>query len=682
MMIRPIAGALVLVAACSRAPEPPPRLAAAPPPTLAQPPPPVPPPLPPLDRLGRAALNQAAVELALRLFWVADTDGDRSVDPDEIATPWDATDHPPTWTIGGAFTGAFYAAYEALVVRKTRGADFEGLDRAERIRRSLVLAELRQATPSLLRSDFRGASAEDRAIVAHVLAAARIIERIHAAQRGALRFAGDIARADAESRAAFWRNQGPWCLAPLTEKDAACNALPTGPRKISGLYPAALQDDPKFCEALAARKDKDALMHPFAVVVEQGGELAAVPYHLAYADDMRAVARELGAAAAAIESPAESAFKDYLALAARAFTDGSWEAADEAWAKMSVHNSKWYLRIGPDEVYFEPCSQKAGFHVSFARINQASLEWQRKLEPLRTEMEQIAAKMAGPPYRARPVSFKLPDFIDVVLNAGDSRSPMGATIGQSLPNWGPVANEGRGRTVTMTNLYADEDGAGAFRTQVDSLFCRDAAARLPFDPSLVTMSTVLHEAAHNLGPSHEYRVAGKKDRDVFGGPLASLLEELKAQTSAMFYADWLADKGVLSRERAELAHGRDLVWGFGHIAQGMTTAEGRPKPYSQLAAIQAGWLHERGGLSWRAGELAQNGADQGCFAIDFSKLPAAVAALELAVMRIKGRGDKKAALALQKKYVEDDGDWKRLRAVIEERMRRVPKPTFLYAVEL
>ena len=40
---------------------------------------------------------------------------------------------------------------------------------------------------------------------------------------------------------------------------------------------------------------------------------------------------------------------------------------------------------------------------------------------------------------------------------------------------------------------------------------------------------MLHEAAHNLGPAHEYKVKGKTDDQVFGGPLASTLEELKAQ---------------------------------------------------------------------------------------------------------------------------------------------------------
>src|SRR6185295_10347265 len=137
-----------------------------------------------------------------------------------------------------------------------------------------------------------------------------------------------------------------------------------------------------------------------------------------------------------------------------------------------------------DETYFEPCNHKAGFHVSFARINQDSVKWQKMLDPLKAEMEGALAALAGPPYKARSVTFHLPDFIDVVLNAGDSRNATGATIGQSLPNWGPVANDGRGRTVAMTNLYTDADSRAALREEVDSLFCKGAVDPEALDPAL------------------------------------------------------------------------------------------------------------------------------------------------------------------------------------------------------
>src|SRR5678815_632600 len=160
------------------------------------------------------------------------------------------------------------------------------------------------------------------------------------------------------------------------------------------------------------------------------------------------------------------------------------------------------------------------------------------LDPVKGEMEKALAQLAGPPYVARNVQFKLPDFIDIVLNAGDSRSAHGATIGQSLPNWGPVAERG-GRTVAMTNLYTDADSQAQSASQQSSIFCSATNAKATTGGKESLISSLLHEAAHNLGPSHEYKVNGKVHDVAFGGPLASTLEELKAQTSSMFLTQWL-----------------------------------------------------------------------------------------------------------------------------------------------
>ena len=405
-----------------------------------------------------------------------------------------------------------------------------------------------------------------------------------------------------------------------------------------------------------------------------------MPYHKVWAAEMGAISDDLKAAAAAVgKDPTEAAFKAYLEAAALAFTDDSWFEADKAWKAMTATNSKWYLRIGPDEVYFEPCSRKAGFHVSFARINQDSLAWQKKLDPVKAEMEGALAKLAGPPYKARDIGFQLPDFIDIVINAGDSRSAHGATIGQSLPNWGPVAASG-GRTVAMTNLYTDPDSQDAFKEQSAALLCKSTMDRLDADPKHATMSTVLHEAAHNLGPAHEYKVKGKTDDQVFGGPLASTLEELKAQTAALYFSEWLVAKGLLDKGDAEKSHIRDVTWAFGHIAQGMLNAQGKPKPYSQLASIQMGFLNSKNALIWKGDEMAANGADKGCFDVDNAAWKPAVDEMAKIVLGIKGRGDKALAESTRDTWISEGTPWAALRGVIQERWLRAPKASFVYAI--
>lgn len=673
--------ALALVLAACTKPSPEPRRPFPPP---GPPPPPAPvvaPAAPPrFDAVPRLAFNRVAADLDLPLFWANDGNGNGAVDPEELATLWGVWATAPAWTQGSSFAPAFLDVYPTLARVAATGVDVSRLAADEQRRRRAVLAELAQGRPSLVANDFRNAPAEDRAIVDHVLRAAVVIERIFARQRGTLGMEARIAADDTASRMLFFRNQGPWCERPKTERDPDCSAVPGLPPKVVGLYPPELQKDPQFCKALEARKDQDKLLSPFTVVVAKGADLETVPFHVAYKADMDDVAKELDLAAAAVASPGEAKLKAYLAAAARAFRDNEWGPADEAWAQMSVDNSKWYLRIGPDEVYTDPCSRKAGFHVSFALINRDSLKWQRMLDPLKADMEGALAKLAGKPYKARKVTFHLPDFIDIVLNAGDSRSAVGGTIGQSLPNWGPVANEGRGRTVAMTNLYTDKDSEQAFLDGTKALFCKGTQADVAFAPDLVVMSTVLHEAAHNLGPAHEYAVDGKKDAAIFGGPLASTLEELKAQTSALFFVDWLAGKKLVDERTALRSHIRDIAWCFGHIASGMYAADGSPKPYSQLASIQVGTFLKAGAVEWKAAETAPNGSDKGCFEVHGDKLAASIRALEEEVLHVKARGDKAAAKKLVADLVDKDDEWKRLRGVIQERWLRAPSASFVYSV--
>lgn len=634
-----------------------------------------------LDAIPRLDFNRLAAELDLPLFWIADERSPGVLEPDELAVLWGVAPRGKEWTKDGAFSTAFLDAYASMVKVKAEGHPTAGLDDAEKKRRAAVLAELAQGRPTLVRSDFRGASAEDKAFLRHIIAAGEIIERLYARQMGTFGLDAEIPPGDTASRMLFYRNQGPACLAPKTEGDPDCRATPKATPKASGLYPASLLGDPKFCEKLEARPDQKTLLSPFTVVAEEGSNLKAVPFSTAYKDDMSAVSRELSAAAEAIQSANEGPLKAYLSAASKAFLDNDWNPADEAWAKMGVQNSKWYLRIAPDEVYGDPCNHKGGFHMSFARINQDSLAWQSKLDPVKTDMEAELAKIAGAPYKARSVTFHLPDFIDIVLNAGDSRDHLGATAGQSLPNWGPVANEGRGRTVAMVNLYTDPDSRSALKAQVESLMCKGSFDPASLDRELTTMSTVLHEAAHNLGPAHEYKVNGKTDSEVFGGPLASIFEELKAQTSALFLAQWLSGKGIVDKKMALLANTSDVYWAFGQISQGLYGAEGKPKTYPQLASIQLGSFIDAGAMAWSADGAAANGSDKGCFELRLDKLPGAIEALEKKVLIIKATGDKKAADALREAFVDKDGEWKRLRGVIEERWRRAPRGSFVYSIE-
>jgi hypothetical protein len=627
------------------------------------------------NTIGRIDFNRRAAEEFLPLFWSEDANNDGTLQPGELAVLWGLPgDDASMWVANGTFTPKFIDAYARLARPPAAGTGPE----AERLR--LVRDELAQGVVTLVHTDLSKDSPAEQQMVMHLMRAAVLIERLHARQNGVLEIEARIPREDVASRAMFHRNQSPFCESPRTENVAACNALAPAPRRISGLYPAVIQAEPGFCQRLEKAPNAAELTGHFNIVTGDADPASwkAVPFTVAWADDMAAVATELRAAADGL-GETEPALVAYLRAAADSFASNDWEPANRAWVAMNATNSRWYTRIGPDEVYFDPCAWQGGFALQLARINPDSVAWQEKLETHKSAMEQQIAKFAGPPYKARNVRFKLPDFIDVVLNAGDQRKPTGATVGESLPNWGPVAAAG-GRTVTMTNLYTDPDSLARAATLQSAVFCKASDALNRPSGKVEVLDSLLHEAAHNLGPSHDYSVAGKTAPQAFGGPLASTLEELKAQNSSLYLLSLLQTRGVLQEDEVLRTLRSGLTWAFGHISSGMYTADGTPRNYSHVAAIQIGSYFDSGALMWVA-EPAANGKDLGCIQVDYAKLPAAIEKLETTVLGIKSRADREGAEGLLAKYVDDKDDaYAGVKAAITERYLRSPKASFVYSV--
>jgi hypothetical protein len=676
-----VVGLFFALAACGGT-EPP---AAAPPPLQAAATPPPEPPAPPPEparahaAVERQAFNRSAQRLNLPLFWSLDANKNGAIDPDEtVRLLFFPTSDTARWVEKGSFTAAFEDAFQRIAV-DAAGPKPAELAADETERRNLVVQDLDQGRATLVTNDLTGLGGDEKVFVKHVLAASSLIDALFATQTGATALESQVPKDDPASMSLFRRDWGPKCLQPLTEKKAACSAIPGSPSPVYDAYPAALQKESGFCEKLEKAPNAKAILAPFVVVRDKEGALTPVPFSVAYKAQMEPISKELRAAADAIQDDKEKALKAYLIAAAQSFLDNGWTPADEAWSKMNATNSAWYLRIGPDEVYWEPCNHKAGFHLTLARINKDSLAWQDKLVPVEQEMEKTLAALIGQPYRARKVTFHLPDFIDIVINAGDDRRESGATIGQSLPNWGPVANEGRGRTVAMSNLYSDPDSQKARRDGAESLLTSDSMSDFTDSARPGLLSTILHEATHNLGPAHEYKFKGKTDAQWFGGGLSSMMEELKAQTGALYFVEFVKQRGIIDAALAKRAYTDSIVWSFGHISRGMYTDTGKRKPYSQLAAIQIGFLLDEGALSWDKSAKAANGKDTGALSIHFDKLPAAIDKMMKTVGELKATGDRAGAEALAKKYV--DGTVVPHQA-ITERWLRNPRATFVYALEL
>ncbi len=624
----------------------------------------------PYSGLDRKDFNRLAVRLNLPLLWDNDANNNAAIDPDEVRM---LLFYPKqdAWTEGRNFTPAFQKAFAQIKAEASRGASQD-----ERLR--LVEQDLDKGLTTVIYNDLTGLASGDRAFAEAMLKLSSKIDELYAKQSGLEALRKELPQNEPASQSLFRRNWGPKCRSPQLESEAKCTAIPNVTNVPVDIYPLALQADPNFCLNMEKHAASRELMSPFTVVRENKGQLSAVPYSEAYRDLMSDIAKDLEASATHL-GESEAALKKYVLAAAESFRSNDWVPADEAWSRMSATNSRFYLRVGPDETYWEPCSRKAGFHMTFALINKDSLKWQDTLSPGLQKMEEDIATLIGAPYKARKVSFHLPDFIDIILNAGDDRDAFGLTVGQSLPNWGPVANEGRGRTVAMSNVYLDTDSKLMQKQRAESLFAKEDLVHLSNDKQVSIINTILHEINHNLGPSHEYAYRGKRDGELFGGQLASMLEELKAQTSGLYFIDSLRKQGFITDPMARELYMDSVLWAFGHVSQGMWTARKERKAYSQLAAIQMGYLLKEKALTFDPEGVAANGKDRGTFRIDFAKMHPTLVKLAKEVGGIKAKGDKKKAEDYTRDFV--DGNQK-LRDLITERYQRYPKQSFVYAVDI
>lgn len=624
------------------------------------------------SKLDRKTFNRMAMRINAPIYWRWDDNNDGKPDPEEIKS---LLFFPVTerFVEGGKFTKAFNVYYKRLV-------DASSAPEPTSAREKLVRKELDAASSSIIYTDLRKASDETKEVIKHVLAATKVVDELYAVQLGIVGLR-DKLPLDEASQSLFRRNWGPACATPGLDQDKSCSAIEGSPSPLVDAYPPELQQGDDACTKMEKDAKIGKLITPFSVIRSGPKGYVSKGLHEVYGDLMKRVAGELKKASAAIKSADEAAFKTYLDKAAEGFETNNWDPADEAWANMNSHNSKFYLRIAPDETGWDPCSQHAGFQVSFAFIDAGGIALQDKLQPVEQKMEDAVGKVIGSPYVARQVSFHLPDFINIIANGGDARNAIGGTIGESLPNWGPLTAKGAGRTVAMANLYDDPDSRAVRKAKAESLFTAEMMQYYPSDKNIGSLATVLHEAMHNLGPNGEYKLNGQKTEDMLGGDLAAMYEEAKAQTGGLYLLDVLKKEGLFTDVEVKQTYFDSMVWAMNHISRGMWRGSGaskKRKPYSQLSAIQVFYLMEQKALIWDEKATAANGKDIGAFRLDFEKFPAAIQNLTHVVGNVKAKGDVKVGTDVAKKYVDGTTP---LQEIIKERCLRFAQPNFVYGID-
>ena len=352
--------------------------------------------------------------------------------------------------------------------------------------------------------------------------------------------------------------------------------------------------------------------------------LYAIPYSLAYADEMVRSHGLLNEAADAVAG-SDPQFARYLRNRARDLLSDDYESGDAAWLKGRFKNLN--AQIGAYETYDdELLGTRAFYGLSLLAART------RESAELREAMKGIQALEDSLPYeRRRRVMEDIPVGVyDVIADFGQTR---GGNTATNLPNEAYLVERYGSIILLRANIMRNPD---IFRGSGDIF----GAAMVPAQAGHLTADanfyrTLWHEVGHYLGPDV---TASGQTLDVIGAD-ANLLEELKADLVSLFVAKELHRRGYYSEGQLR------ALFASGILRTLQNNKPRREQPYNMMQLMQWNWFLDRKVLSFEPATAK--------LSIDYDRYHEAVRDLLKQVIAIQEAGDSASASA----FVDRWGKW-------------------------
>jgi hypothetical protein len=357
------------------------------------------------------------------------------------------------------------------------------------------------------------------------------------------------------------------------------------------------------------------------VVRRQGGELVAVPYHVAYREFLEPAARDLREAAAL----ADPAFANFLRLRAAALLDDDYYRSDLAW--LDLVNPKFDLIFAPYEVYLDDLlGVKTSYGAAVLIRNQAESAKLAVFQKYVPDLQDALplAPQDRPSKRGRVASIEV---MDSPFRAGDLRHGYQA-VADNLPN-DPRLHQRKGSKRIFFKNFMDARVQDVILPVAKRLMRRDQAAKASAGGYLAVV--MMHEISHGLGPAFAHLEGQQLDIRAAIGPVYSGLEEAKADVTGMFGLAWLVAHGALPKERLEEFYCSYVAGIFRTVRFGTGEAHGRAE------MMELNFLVEQGAIG--------RDPQSGLYGIDFAKIPQALATLTGELLRIEATGNRRRAEA-------------------------------------
>ncbi|HYE12995.1 MAG TPA: hypothetical protein VD968_00985 [Pyrinomonadaceae bacterium] len=352
----------------------------------------------------------------------------------------------------------------------------------------------------------------------------------------------------------------------------------------------------------------------------------AVPYSVAYADEMVRSHALLNEAADAVQRDDEE-FARYLRNRARDLLSNDYESGDASWVTGRFKNLN--AQIGAYETYDDELfGVKAFFAVSVLATRR------EETEALRSAMRGLQALEDSLPYeRRKKVREDIPVGVyDVVADFGQARGPNTATI---LPNEAYLARR-YGRTILLrANIMRNPE---LFQSTGSAWEAAVAPAHAPeLTPDGNFYRTLWHEVGHYLGVD---TTRGGQDLDAALQENASLLEEMKADLVSLFVAEALRKQGYYTAGQLRSVYAS----GVNRVLQ--NNPPRRDQPYQTMQLMQWNFFLERGLLSFdRQSQRLR---------INYDKYHDVVGDLLKQVLEVQYEGDRAAADRFIERYAKWD----------------------------
>jgi hypothetical protein len=394
-----------------------------------------------------------------------------------------------------------------------------------------------------------------------------------------------------------------------------------------GLYPSDLTHD-EFDRYIAAHPEqKAALYDPWTVVRRKGAALEAIPYHVAYKQWVDPAAKALRDAA---DLSDDAAFAKFLRMRADALQSDQYFDSDIAW--VSLVNPKFDVIYAPYETYLDDfLGVKTSYGASILVRNE---EESRKLDVFQKYVPDIqdSLPLAAEDRPSKRGLFSPMEVMDAPYRAGDLRHGYQA-VADNLPN-DPRIHEQKGSKKIFFKNFMDARVNYVILPIAMRLLRADEAAIASADGYLA--STMMHEISHGLGPAFARTGGGRRDIREAIGPTYSALEEAKADVVGLYGLKWLVDRGDLPKDKLNGYYASEVAGIFRTVRFGVAEAHGRAE------IMEFNFYAERGAIA--------RDAASGRYAIEFARMPEAVAALAKELLEQEATGDRARVEAWFAKY--------------------------------